>query len=103
MGNSLNVLECDSLVAFTIEQHVLHLGYNTNKFNHLTVEELFYVEKILRWNPAKANPHGNQFMITIKAAVLRWLEDHRPKPFVPWEKLAFYWQKDFFRFMETGE
>lgn len=102
MGNSLNVgyVQNDAMkvIEDSIPEHFFSL-----KYNNLTVEEFFYAAKALRWSAPLDHPHRNQFMIGIKGRIIGWLDDQRPKPFIPWERLAFYWQKDFFRFLETGE
>jgi len=97
MAQSLNLEECHAHAARYIEQYFIQ--QESNKFNNLTVEELYYVSKVLAYEPKQS---VNQFMISLKANCLRWLTDSRPKPSIPWETVARFWQEEFLLFMETS-
>lgn len=91
----LNSVSCDLDLAHYLEHETR--AQDTDKLANLTCEEMFYVKKILDY---QIKPNCSPFMIMVQARVKLWLRDSRPKPNLPWDKLAKYWQSDFFKILE---
>lgn len=69
------------------------------KLAELTVEEMFYLKRLLDYEP-KPFTKPDMFFRVLQSKAKRWLLGQVRNSHLPWEYLSRYWQEDFLIFAQ---
>lgn len=72
----------------------LGLDHVESKLSELTVEEMFYVLKLLEFE-ARPGSRSDLFFLVLRQRALAWLKDKRQWHSLPFEFLSKLWQQEF--------
>lgn len=72
------------------------------KLSTITVEEMYYLKRVLDYEPAPFTK-PDVFFRVLQRKARDWLLGSRRFPHLPWEHLSRYWQDDFLMFAQGCE